>query len=77
MEETLDGDLVLLIRHLERLCLEESFLIYFYGEKMAVRLYRGQEGLINIVRDNQSYSDQESISESEIIVLGKLFTDKA
>jgi transcriptional regulator with XRE-family HTH domain len=73
MEETLlDGDLVLVDTTFRDIISGRLFLIYFYGEKMAVRLYRSQDGLINIVRDNKSYSDQESINESEIIVLGKI-----
>lgn len=73
MDETLlDGDLVLVDTTFREIVSGRIFLIYFYGEKMAVRLYRSQNGLINIIRDNQSYSDQESISESEIIVFGKI-----
>lgn len=73
MEETLlDGDLVLVDTTFRDIVSGRIFLIYFYGEKMAVRLYRSQDGLIDIVRDNTSYFNKESIKESEIIVLGKV-----
>lgn len=73
MEETLmDGDLVLVDTTFKEILSGRIFLIFFYGEKMAVRLYRTQDGLINIIRDNEAYFDQESIKESEIIILGKI-----
>jgi transcriptional regulator with XRE-family HTH domain len=71
-ETLLDGDLVLVDTTFSGIISGHLHLIFFYGEKMAARLYRGQHGLINIVKDNVSYPNNESIQESEITVLGKI-----
>lgn len=73
MEETLmDGDLVLVDTACKVIYSGRIYLIYFYGEKMVARLYRGQDGLIDIVRDNTSYINKKLIKESEVIILGKV-----
>jgi len=71
-ETLLDGDLVLVDTTSSCIISGHLHLIFFYGEKMAARLYRSQHGLINIIKDNDSYFSNESIQESEITVLGKI-----
>lgn len=68
----LSGDLVLVDTTDKSMVSGLIYLVYFYGEKMAVRLYRGQQGLIDMVKDDPSYPNHSAVDESDIIILGKI-----
>lgn len=68
----LDGDLLLVDTTDKFFISGLIYLIYLYGEKIIARLYRGENGLVDISRDNQSFPKHKPIEESEIIILGKI-----
>lgn len=72
MEDTFfDGDLVLVDTTDNDFISGLIYLIHFYGEKMAVRLHRSANGLVEITKDNPRYPDK-IVDESKIIILGKV-----
>ena len=53
MQETLFNDDLVLVDTSDKYFISGLiYLIYFYGEKMAVRLHRSANGLIEITKDN-------------------------
>ena len=72
MQETLFNDDLVLVDTSDKYFISGLiYLIYFYGERMVVRLHRSANGLIEITKDNSAYPDN-TVNESEIIVLGKV-----